>query len=56
MHWVQASVCGKLTLLVLPEERNTVAKPDLISVCTELFAAQVFNDSLLKFIQSIDTI
>lgn len=27
--------CGKLTLPVLPEEENAVAKPDLISVCAD---------------------
>lgn len=33
VSWVHVAVCGKLTLLVLPEESSTVAKPDLASVC-----------------------
>lgn len=35
VSWVQVSVCGKLTFLMLPEQSNTVAKPDLISMWVE---------------------
>lgn len=34
--WVYVPACGKLTLPVLPEEENAVAKPDLISVCADV--------------------
>lgn len=60
VRWVQVSVCGKLTLLALPEQSNSVAKPDLICVCVCVcaysFFASNFSDFMLKLLCNIDTI